>query len=222
MHPQLTITQNMKKFAVLIAFGVTALTFNANAQDVSAAGNKVRFGLKAGFNLANIYDQQGNNVNTDAKLGLAGGAFLNIPLGSVLGFQPEVLFSQKGFRGNGQILGTNYEFSRTTSYLEIPLLLAIKPGPAVSLLAGPHFSYLLAQRDAVSSGDYTAVQNQSFSNDNPRRNTMGFTAGADFYLNRIILAARVGWDITNNNGDGTASSPSYKNSFLQLCIGFNL
>ena|SRR5436190_7172468 len=212
----------MKKVIALIALAVTGLTFNATAQDGSATENKVRFGLKAGFNVSNIYDQQGNNTNTDAKLGLAGGAFLHVPLGSVLGFQPEFLFTQKGFRGTGQILGTEYEFSRTTSYFEVPLLLTIKPGANVALVVGPHFSYLLAQRDAIKSGDFTAVQDQSFSNDNPRRNTMGLTAGADFYLHPVILAARVGWDITDNNGDGTSTSPSYKNVFLQLCIGFTL
>jgi hypothetical protein len=212
----------MKKILAFIVLAVTGLTFSANAQEGSPTDNKVRFGLKAGFNLSNVYDQQGNDNNTDVKMGFAGGAFLNIPLGSSLGFQPELLISQKGFRGTGQTLGTNYEFSRTTSYLDIPLLLAFKPGSNVAILAGPHVAYLFKQRDAVKSGDYTAVHDQNFNNDNPRRNTVGLTAGADFYLHPLILAARIGWDFTDNNGDGTSSSPTYKNAWLQLCLGFNL
>jgi hypothetical protein len=210
----------MKKILALIVLAVTGLSFNADAQDGSSS--KVRFGLKAGLNFSNVYDQEGNDNNTDVKMGFAGGAFLHIPFGSALGFQPEVLISQKGFRGTGVVAGTNYEFSRTTNYLEFPLLLAFKPSSNVALLAGPHVSYLLSQRDAVKSGNYTAVHDQSFNNDNPRRNTVGLTAGADFYLHPVILAARVGWDFTDNNGDGTSSSPTYKNAFLQLCIGFNL
>jgi len=212
----------MKKIIVLIALAVTGLTFNATAQDGSSGDDKVRFGLKAGFNLSNVYDQEGNDNNTDVKLGFAGGAFLHVPFGSALGFQPEMLISQKGFRGTGQVAGVNYEFSRTTNYLEFPLLLAFKPNANVALLAGPHVSYLISQRDAVKSGDYSAVHDQNFNNDNPRRNTVGLTAGADFYLRPVILAARLGWDFTDNNGDGTSTSPAYKNAFLQLGIGFNL
>jgi hypothetical protein len=212
----------MKKIISVIALAVTGLTFSAAAQDGSTTENGVRFGLKAGFNFSNIYDQQGNDNDTNVKMGFAGGAFLHFPIGSALGFQPELLFSQKGFRGTGQALGTTYEFSRTTSYLEFPLLLALKPGPNVALLVGPHISYLLAQRDAVKNGDYRSVHEQNFSNDNPRRNTVGLTAGADFYLQPVVLATRVGWDFADNNGDGTTSSPTYKNVFLQLCIGFNL
>jgi len=211
----------MKKIIALIALAVTGLTFNAAAQDGSN-DNKVRFGLKAGFNLSNAYDQYGNDNDTDVKAGLAAGAFLHVPLGSVLGFQPEFLFSQKGFRGTGQTLGAGYEFSRTTNYLDIPLLLAFKPGSNVALLAGPHISYLISQRDAVKTGDFSAVHDQNFNNDNPRRNTVGLTAGADFYLHPVILAARMGWDFTDNNGDGTSTSPTYKNAWLQFCIGFNL
>ena len=212
----------MKRIIALFALAVTGLTFNAAAQDGSARENKVRFGLKAGFNISNLYDQEGNDNNTDAKMGLAAGAFLHIPFGSALGFQPEFLFSQKGFRATGQTLGADYEFSRTTTYLDVPLLLAFKPGSNVALLAGPHVSYLLAQRDAVKTGDFSAVYDQNFSNDNPRRNTVGLMAGADFYLRPVILAARIAWDFTDNNGDGTQTSPTYKNAWLQLCIGFNL
>ena len=212
----------MKKLIALIVLAVTGLTFNATAQDGSSSETGVKFGLKAGFNLSNIYDQEGNDNNTDVKMGLAGGAFLHIPFGSALGFQPEILFSQKGFRGTGQAMGTNYEYSRTTNYMEFPLLLAFKPGSNVALLMGPHVSYLLSQRDEVKSGAYSAVHDQNFNNDNPRRNTVGLTAGADFYLRPVILATRIGWDFTDNNGDGTSTSPTYKNAFLQFCIGFNL
>jgi hypothetical protein len=213
---------NMKKLVALIALAITVLTFNATAQEDSATEDGVRFGLKGGFNMSNVYDQQGNDNNTDMKFGLAAGGFLHFPLGPVLGFQPELLFSQKGFRGTGQSLGTTYEFSRTTNYLDVPLLLALKPGSNVALFVGPHISYLISQRDVVKKGDYNSVRDQHFKNDNPRRNTVGLMTGADIYLHPLILAARVGWDFSNNNGDGTSSSPTYKNAWLQVCLGFNL
>lgn len=210
----------MKKLISLIAL-VAGLTFTATAQD-SNDDNKVRFGLKGGFNISNVYDVEGGDYEADAKLGLVAGVFLAIPMGQSFGFQPELLFSQKGFRGTGVALGTNYDFSRTTSYFDIPLLLVFKPGPKVSILAGPQISYLLSQTDRVKSGDFTAVHEQTFNNDNPRKNTVGFTGGLDFHMSSVVLGTRLGWDFTKNNGDGSQSALTYKNVWLQATLGFML
>jgi hypothetical protein len=212
----------MKQIIALIALAIAGLTFNANAQEVSTPDHKVKFGLKAGLNVSNVYDVEGSQFDADAKMGLVLGTFVSIPLGKHLGLQPEILFSQKGFRGTGEAAGTPYYFYRTTSYFDLPLLLVLRAGPAVSFVAGPHLSYLVAQRDAVRTGDYSTVHDQTFSNQNVRRNTVGLTAGMEFYNKPVVLSTRVGCDFTNNNGDGTSSAPSYKNLWLQVTAGFKI
>ena len=57
------------------------------------------------------------------------------------------IFSQKGFKSTGTFLGTDYETTRTTDYIDIPLFLAVKPVEYVTLLFGPQYSYLLKQKD---------------------------------------------------------------------------
>jgi len=46
--------------------------------------------------------------------------------------------------------------------------------------------------------------------------------GVDINLVNIVLGARVGLDMYNNNGDGTSTTPRYKNVWAQATVGFRL
>jgi hypothetical protein len=180
------------------------------------------FGLKAGINYSNVWDETGQDFEADAKLGFAGGVFVSIPIGKYIGFQPEALISQKGYKGSGTLLGVPYSTSRTTSYLDIPLQVQFKPSEFVTFLAGPQYSYLVQQNDKFTFGANSTDQEREFSNENIRKNTLGLVIGADIMLKQIVLSGRAGWDIQNNNGDGTSNTPRYKNQWLQCTVGFVL
>src|SRR6478736_6592004 len=90
------------------------------AQKNSDYRKQLMFGLKAGANYSNVYDAQGEAFVAKAKYGFAGGVFLSIPIGRYFGIQPEVLYSQKGFNGKGVLLGSSYDLSRTTSFIDVP------------------------------------------------------------------------------------------------------
>lgn len=55
------------------------------------------------------------------KYGMAYGGFLSVSFGSFLGVQPEVLYSEKGFNSTGTILGSAYEMTRSTDYIDVPI-----------------------------------------------------------------------------------------------------
>jgi hypothetical protein len=210
----------MKKLIIMIsAFTLAATACSAQDNDVNST-TRLRFGVKAGVNYSNVYDSQGQQFQASPKLGLAAGAFLSIPVGKYLGIQPEVLFSQKGFQATGVILDGTYSVTRTTNYLDIPLLFAFKPVPSLTILAGPQYSYLMKQTDVFTNGTTTIAQEQTFENDNLRKNIFCFTGGLDINLGHIVLGGRVGWDIQDNNGDGTSTTPRYKNVWYQATFGF--
>jgi hypothetical protein len=178
-------------------------------------------GLKAGANYANIYDSKGEEFTADGRFGFAGGIFFSIPIGKYIGVQPEALISQKGFQGKGVLLGSNYEFTRTTTYLDVPLLVAIKPAQFITILAGPQYSYLLRRKDKFTNNGATILQQQEFENDNIRKNTLCFTGGIDVNIQQhFITSLRVGWDLRNNSGDGDSVTPRYKNAWYQATIGY--
>jgi len=177
------------------------------------------FGIKAGTNISNVYDSKGEEFNADSKMGLAAGVFLSVPLGRYFGIQPEILFSQKGYKGSGSILGSEYDYKYTTSFIDIPLLLAFKPVSMITIVAGPQYSFLIKDKYNFNSAIVDVEQENEFENDNIRKNILSFLGGVDVNLNRIVLGTRVGWDLQDNKGDGTSETPRYKNVWFQLTFG---
>jgi hypothetical protein len=208
----------MMKKIILLVVAVAFMANIINAQDNSTdSREKLQFGMKAGVNFSNVYDSKNQEFNTDFKSGFAIGAFLAIPIGTIIGLQPEILFSQKGYKVTGTFLTADYKFTHTTNYIDVPLLFALKPSANVTLLAGPQYSFLIKQKDVFTSGSFTADEQQTFNND---RSVLCFVGGIDFSLNRFVVSGRAGWDLQNNNGDGTTTNPRYKNVWYQATLGF--
>lgn len=180
---------------------------------------KFTIGIKGGLNYSNNFDSKGDKFTADTKVGFAGGGFMSIPFTQLLGFQVEAMYSQKGYKEVGEYLGSVYTLTRTTDYLDIPLLVAVKPAKYLTIFAGPQYSYLMKQKESFENPLTTFEQKSDFKNDNIRKNTLGFMGGFDINVGKFVIGARAGWDIMNNNGDGTSTNPRYKNAWTQTTIG---
>ncbi|MEI6091157.1 MAG: porin family protein [bacterium] len=191
-------------------------------EDILNSSSMPQVGLKIGGNYSNVWDAEGEEFNSDPKLGLVIGGWVSVPLGPMIGVQPEIHFSQRGFLATGKLLGTAYKFTRTSSFLDIPLLFAIKPIPMLTLLIGPQYSFLLSQKNEFANGTTTIDQEKAFDNENYRKNILCFVLGGDVNLGHTVLGARAGFDFINNNGDGTQTTPRYKNVWFQATLGFRL
>jgi hypothetical protein len=213
----------MKKILILLILIITTTT-SMYAQKVKDGDPREKFyvGPKAGYNISNVYDAKGENFDADSKVGFVAGVFFSIPISTLVGLQPEILFSQKGFQATGTLSGSSYEISRTTNYIDLPVLFTLKPGRVVTLLAGPQFSYLIKQKDLFDSNILNTSLIQEFENDSVRKNTLGFLGGIDFNFNHFILGTRFGKDILKNNGDGSSTTPRYKNVWLQITVAYRL
>lgn len=219
----------MKKLLIVIsviASSVSAL--QAQEEKKHQEENKTDFrkrlllGIKGGLNYSNVYDSQGEEFRANPKLGLAGGVFIAIPIGKLLGVQPELLYSERGFKATGRILGATYDLTRTSSYIDLPLLFAFKPSEFVTLVAGPQFSYLIRQTDAFTNATTSIEQEEEFGNEDFRKNTLCLTAGIDLTLKHLVISGRAGWDVQNNNTDGSSVTPRYKNAWYQVTVGYRL
>jgi hypothetical protein len=191
-------------------------------RSVSRYWEGFKIGLKAGANFSNVYDTQGDQFAADGKLGFAGGVFLEVPLSDYLGIRTEILYSQKGFKATGQYLSVPYTFTRSSDYIDVPVLLTLKPVPMLSINVGPQFSFLTKQTDVFSSTILTTEQQQAFSNDNYRKNLMSLTAGVALDFGKVVLDVRANYDLQRNNGDGTSTTPRYKNAWYQATLGFRI
>jgi hypothetical protein len=136
------------------------------------AAADVRFGIKAGANVANVNGNFADNI-TDWKtqVGFCGGIFLEFNFGRLLTLQPEVLYTMKGAEAvidDGVITGTG---KLRFDYLEIPILLKLRiPTGSVHpfIFAGPAFGFNLkatfeditggaSDVDGANKVDYSAV-----------------------------------------------------------------
>ena len=176
-------------------------------------------GVKAGLNRANIFDTQGENFVAERKYGFAGGAFLQIPFGSFLGLQPEVLYSQKGFNATVTNAGRTYEYTRSLNYIDVPLLLQVKPVESFYFLAGPQYSYLIGHRERFRSGNSTVDEQNRIRGQRLRTNTLSATAGFDVNIDNFVISGRAGWELLQNLGAGTSISPRYRNAWVQGTVG---
>jgi hypothetical protein len=186
------------------------------------SAQEIHFGVKAGLNYSNIYDSQNKSYSADGKLGFAAGGFVSIPLVGMIGVQPEIQFSQKGFQAISNILGSEVKLTRTTDYIDVPVFLSIKPMEMLTILVGPQYSFLIKQTDVFSNPISNIAVTQDFNTDNIRKNTLCVVGGVDINLNNIVLGARIGLDMFNNDGDGNSTAPRYKNVWAQATVGFRL
>lgn len=205
---------------IIAAFCMMSLSFAGYTQ--VSTREKLIPGIKAGVNYSNVYDEEGNAFRADSKLGMVGGVFLSIPISKFIGLQPEILYSQKGFTGRGNILGSPYEVKRTSTFIDVPILFSIKPLQELTIVAGPQYSYLISQKNEFDNGTTTIDQESEFENDNIRKNILCFLGGVDFNIMHGVLGLRAGWDILKNNGNGTSTTPRYKNAWYQATFGIRL
>lgn len=200
----------------------TTTTTNGTPENTEPTDNreKFQFGLKVGMSISNVYKSTGNDFQADTKYGLTGGALITIPIDKYFGIQPEISYSQKGYKGSGRILDAPYEMTRTSFFIDVPIQVAFKPTEFIKILAGPQFSYLVKQRDEFTNSATSFAQSQEFNNDNLRKNILGFVFGVDVNLKHMVLGARAGYDLQKNNGDGTSSTPRYKNVCFWGTVGY--
>jgi len=209
----------MKKILLLI-LAISSIAYLGKAQETEIdLRQRFIFGVKIGANLSTVFDTQGEQFNADPKIGFVTGAFLTVPIWRFLGVQPEILFSQRGFKATGVILGSPYKFTRTISYIDLPLLATFNLNNVVTVVAGPQLSFQVWQRDAFSTGT-SPTQVQEFSNDDIRKNTLSILTGLDFNFNHIVLGTRAGFDVQDNIGKGTVITPRYKNVWVQATLGY--
>jgi len=211
----------MKQIMVATAAFLLISAVKVNAQSTSApAKDRLHFGVRAGVNLSNLVKDGDDNSTTGSKLGLNAAAFLEIPVTTGFSVQPELQFSQKGFKTSGSVLGAPYEYKFTSNFIEVPLLAKFKPTKNFGILVGPQFSFLASTQTKFTVNNSTVEDEVEADNDNLRKNILGGVVGIEAASGPLVFNLRYNLDFQNNNGDGTSSTPRYKNQVIALGVGF--
>nr|WP_082586787.1 porin family protein [Flavobacterium sp. Root935] len=127
----------MKKYMLIctLFLGVT----------VMAQTEKVKLGVKAGLNLANLtFDE--NELNSSSKTGFTAGLMVEIPVAKNFSIQPELLYSQQGTKisfSDQDVTNSNYKSTIDLNYLNIPVMLKYYVLKGLSVQVGPQIGILL-------------------------------------------------------------------------------
>jgi hypothetical protein len=216
----------MKKLllSAAAAFLVVAAAPAAHAQGV-------RFGVKAGANLSNL---SGDLVNQDQyknRFGFQGGVMVNFGLGDIISIQPEVLYSQKGFKYADQqfmLLGNTVRNTGNVryDYLDVPILVRVRAA-GIFFEVGPQYSYLMnVSTDRTRTYNGTVVSNAgSGTSDlsNVQRNELGYVGGLGYQAsNGVMLGVRYSGGLTDFAKNSSYSNDEFRNarnSTFQAYVG---
>jgi hypothetical protein len=154
------------------------------------------FGVKAGINLATVtFDPEPDEDVLDRRTGFVGGLFVVVPASDRLGFQGEVLFSQKGASEDG---GAG---DLALDYLEVPLLLRVGTASPLETsfhaFAGPSIGLRLRAR--VTAETFDGETEDEDIADDVKGFDFGVVAGAGVNFGRFTLDGRYTWGLNNLN-----------------------
>lgn len=204
----------MKKL-LIVAFALMMIG-KANAQ------NKLpSFGIKAGLNFSNIIKTDDSNFKTNYNTGFNAGVFLNLPVVDRLSFQPELMFSQKGYKSDRTGVLGDGTLTQTTNWIEIPILADVEAAKGFNIYIGPQVSFLTKTVNKYD-GTFSSSQQTTYEDDANKfkKSIVGGVLGIGINLNsKLSLNGRYALDFQKNNEDGTTSTPAFKNQVWQVGLG---
>ncbi|RYZ27861.1 MAG: PorT family protein [Chitinophagaceae bacterium] len=206
----------MKKISLIaLALCTSAAVFAQDTQPQlrTPMEQKVRFGIRAGANLAKFRLTDFNGVNepsVQTKTSMHAGLFMNAPLGGMFAIQPGVEYSGQGGKYKD---GTDQgEFDM--HYINVPIMFQWKSAGGFLVETGPQAGILLR-----ANFNDEEVEDETFK-------TLDISWGAGLgYVSRIGLGvnARFNYGLTNilEGDNDTDNTPQLKNQVIQLGLVYH-
>ena len=194
---------------------------------MNAQENSVRFGVKAGLNIANIVgDSQDlwDDLNGEIKpiIRFHVGALVEIPVSEVFAIQPELLFSRQG----AKLKIDNAEEISNLSYLNIPLIAKFYLAERLSFQVGPQIGFLLSAKNKASGTFFdgfetVTVDEESDIKDRVNSVDFGLNFGFGYQLEQgVFFDARYSLGLSNINDFEGSDDFEDSNSVFQISLGY--
>lgn len=204
-----------------MALGLLALGTTALMPSEAQAQNRIRAGIKGGFNASSLFYENANANDRKERYGFHGGVFAQIPAGRYFAIQPELLYTTKGASANSSALGLQQRNTFRLNYLELPVLATFKLGNAVELQAGPYASYLL-DSSVKTTGDF-ATGATPLNRDAFNRFDYGVAGGLNLFLGKALVGLRYGQglqNIANSTGSNVLLGKA-RNGVGMISVGYS-
>jgi hypothetical protein len=192
-------------FATLL---LTLITADSYAQQ------SMEWGLKAGGNYFKI---GGRSFDNTYNLAFSGGAYAEVNYNAHFTLQPELLFNMVQAKTSDAFnqIYSNYggvsDQLVTLDYVAVPILIAYKPIPELSILFGPQYGFLISQTTGL-----TAARSQnSFS-----RSDFALVFGGQLNVGKFKVGLRYQEGLNNINAIN--STDTWRTYGLQFYFGYQI
>lgn len=188
----------MKKIVISTIILVVTVTY-------TFAQNTSNFGVKAGYNLASVTDDSGNE--TDARSGFHVGLYSENFISENFSIQPEVMYSQQGFK----IENNNSTYTLERDYINIPVMFKGYLAKTFFIEAGPQVGFAVSKKETLDTviGD--------FENDSePNSFDWGLNVGTGIKVNAATIGLRYHFGMGDLYED-----TDFKNRVFQISVGFD-
>ena len=204
----------MKKTLLSLALLATAAT---------AANAQATFGVKAGVVAATVSGDDTDGV--DNRFGGQFGLTANFGINDMFSFQPELLYSQKGFQLKDEDSGLKLESKTTLHYIDVPLMLRLNAdGPFFE--AGPQVGFLVGRKSETEiSGGGNSGSTSETDTDGFSKVDIGYIAGLGYQLESgLSVGIRYNGGINSifkdDNSSTGGDSKNVRNSAFQFQVGY--
>lgn len=178
--------------------------------------NTIKFGIVGGVNVSNIINTNDANFSTGTRAGLNAGVSLQVPISYPFSFEPELLYSGKGYSA----ITPTGQFSQRTNWIDLPLLLKVNVVPGFNFVAGPQVSFLLSTQNTFNNGYSTTTQDvYNKATDGYNKTLIGGVFGVGFEVSpNVELRARYNIDLQKTTINGVSDIPQYNNQVWQFGV----
>lgn len=212
--------KNLVSIFLLFAFTILTVSVKAQQQHQRQQQRLFQSGLKGGLTLSNLYIDENDLDDENARVGFHIGIFTQAMFTDFIGIQPEILYNTKG--SEAVYTGTiNQTVDFRMNYIDVPVLLVIRPGEIFELHLGPYFGYLL---NSDVRYDGTIEGETELDRDHFRDWDYGAAAGIALNFTGVKIGLRYNLglqEVAETTVANTLLGDS-KHQFLQLSISFNL
>jgi len=173
-----------------------------------------RIGIEGGLSIANTVSSYNSNYGTNSILAFNAGIVAEVPLIYPLSFEPEVLFSQKGYQANT----TDGTLTQRNDYIDVPLLAKFRLVRGFNFLVGPQLNFPVASTTTFNNGFNTS--SESYYTTTSNKSYVAGVVGFSIDLNQNVdIHARYVIDLSSNEQDVNSPIPSYRNQVWQFGLG---
>ena len=209
-------------FLLLFIFG-TVLSTTAQIKPIIKAGVvQSTWKGEARESFTQLIDATDGYVSSRNRTAFYFGAGVDIPLGDMISVEPSLIYTQRGYGLKGNLTINQLKIdalnARATSqmhYIDMPVLLKIKPAAGLQIFAGPQVSYLVENnlRADVSVFGFSLLNRDIDITEQFNRWDVGVTGGVGYeFENGIGIAASYerGFQRLDKNQNFKAFNEGYK------------